>query len=50
MGEKIVQAVQRNQPVVAAGAEVHLARWQWRLLPGLSRLFARFDLTSRGQP
>lgn len=50
VGEKIVQAVQRNQPVVAAGAEVHLARWQWRLLPGLSRLFARFDLTSRGQP
>lgn len=46
VGEKIVQAVQRNKPVVAAGSEVHMAHWQWRLLPGLSRLFARFNLTS----
>jgi hypothetical protein len=38
--------VERNQPVVKVGSEVHLGALQWRFMPWLSRLFARLNLTA----
>lgn len=46
VGERIARAVERNQPVVKVGSEVHLGALQWRFMPWLSRLFARLNLTA----
>ncbi|MCP1651575.1 SDR family oxidoreductase [Pseudomonas nitroreducens] len=46
VGERITRAVERNQPVVKVGSEVHLGALQWRFMPWLSRLFARLNLTA----
>lgn len=46
VGERITRAVERNQPVVKVGSEVHLGALQWRFLPWLSRLLARLNLTA----
>jgi NAD(P)-dependent dehydrogenase (short-subunit alcohol dehydrogenase family) len=43
---KLIRGVQRNQAVVAVGAEAHLSIAQWRFAPWLSRLLARLNLAA----
>ncbi|HUE94045.1 SDR family oxidoreductase [Pseudomonas sp.] len=44
VAKKLIRGVQRNQAVVAVGAEAHLSIAQWRFAPWLSRLLARLNL------
>jgi NAD(P)-dependent dehydrogenase (short-subunit alcohol dehydrogenase family)/pimeloyl-ACP methyl ester carboxylesterase len=44
VAEHLLRGIERNQAVVAVGAEAHLSIAQWRFAPWLSRRLARLNL------